>query len=100
MPNLIQPPAGLSNAEESEWWYAHREAVNREIELAFDEGRMRPASRVPPSQRASATTILLGPAALKKATALAEKRGVTIEAYLAEVVQAELDRDATPAEAA
>jgi predicted DNA binding CopG/RHH family protein len=91
MDKLIQPPKGLTEAEEADWWYDHREIVEREFEQAFAEGQVRRVPVVPPSQRSVSTTIQLDPKDLKKVRAIAAKRGLDYEAFLQTLVHQALE---------
>lgn len=41
MKSKLEPPVFTSDAEESEWWQAHREDVNQKILDSFAKGKVR-----------------------------------------------------------
>ena len=92
MDKLIQPPKGLTEAEEADWWYDNRETVEHEFEQAFTEGRIRRGPVVPPSDRLITTTIQLDPGDLEKARAMAARRGLDYETYLQTIVHQALEK--------
>jgi hypothetical protein len=94
MATKLEVPTFASDAEESEWWYAHRNEVNAEIEQAFAEGRVRRGVPVPPSNRNTpTTTIRLDPADIAKARVVAEKRGLRYQTYLKMLIHEALERE-------
>jgi predicted DNA binding CopG/RHH family protein len=91
MDKLIQPPVGLTESEEADWWYANRDTVSEEFVQAFDEDRVHSGKLIPPSQRAASVQLDLEDA--KKASVLAAKRGIDYQTYIKKLVHEAVERD-------
>jgi predicted DNA binding CopG/RHH family protein len=92
MATKLAVPKFATDAEESEWWYAHREVVNEEIIEAFEQGRMKPSKLV---QRGNTptTTIRLDPADITKARAVAGRKGMPYQTYLKMLIHEALEKE-------
>jgi hypothetical protein len=99
---LISPPAGLTDAEESEWWYERREIVEAEFSQAFAEGRVKRRTpedfeRQIEARRSAApagqSSIELEAADAKKAQDLAARKGVSYQTYVRMLVHQALERE-------
>ena len=92
MESKLNPPTFATDAEESEWWYAHREQVEKEVVQAFDEGRVRRGVS-PPGGITPTTTIRLDPTDIARARAAAEKRGLRYQTYLKMLIHEALEKE-------
>jgi predicted DNA binding CopG/RHH family protein len=88
----LEVPKFTTDAEESEWWYAHRDTVNEQINDALLEGHYRPGVT---DRRGNTptTTIRLDPADITKARAAAEKRGLKYQTYLKMLIHEALEKE-------
>jgi predicted DNA binding CopG/RHH family protein len=92
MATKLEVPKFATDAEESEWWYAHRENVNEEIVRAFEDGRMRP-SKLGQRGNTPTTTIRLDPSDITKARTVAAKRGLRYQTYLKMLIHEALEKE-------
>jgi predicted DNA binding CopG/RHH family protein len=92
MATKLVPPTFATDAEESEWWYAHRDQVNEEIVEAFSEGLMK-RSRFAQPGNTPTTSIRLDPADIAKARIAAEKRGLRYQTYLKMLIHEALEKE-------
>ena len=87
-------PAFANETEEANWWYDNREEHAAEFSKAFAEGRVRRggiAQRLEAAEKAR--TIQLDLQDALSATRLVEKKGMAVEAYLADLVHTAIRRE-------
>jgi class 3 adenylate cyclase len=91
---IKQLPAFANETEEANWWYDNRELHEQEFIKAMAEGRVKRggmARRLADAEKAKTVTIEIGDAL--KATALAEEKGVEVNAYLANLLHVSLQKE-------
>jgi predicted DNA binding CopG/RHH family protein len=88
----LEVPKFTTDAEESEWWYAHRDTVNEQVSEALLEGRYR---RGVTDRRGNTptTTIRLDPADITKARAVAGRKGMPYQTYLKMLIHEALEKE-------
>lgn len=86
MAEKLKIPSFASEAEEAQWWYAHRDKVTEAFERAAASGELKSGSAARLArERASGTTpttIRLDPEDVSRAHTLASKHGVRYQTYL------------------
>jgi len=92
MSQKLDIPVFATETEEADWWYDHRDLVEKEFHTAVAEGRVKRGLPIPPSQRMVETTIALNASDSRKAHAIAAKRGLKYETYLEMLLHQELEQ--------
>jgi predicted DNA binding CopG/RHH family protein len=75
-------PKFASESEEAQWWFNHREDLDKDFAQAFAEGRLQRRTEPRTSTAVPTTTIRLDPADIDLARAQAEKKGLKYQTYL------------------
>ncbi len=91
----VNLPEFASEAEEAQWWFDNREELGEEFAQAIREGVATQgtlARRVAVSKLDGAN-LRLDPSDLEKAETLAERKGVEVQTYLAELIHKALQQE-------
>jgi predicted DNA binding CopG/RHH family protein len=88
----LEVPKFATDAEESAWWYAHRDIVNEQIGEALEQGRF---TRGVTDRRGNTptTSIRLDPVDISRARIAAEKRGLKYQTYLKMLIHEALEKE-------
>jgi predicted DNA binding CopG/RHH family protein len=88
----LEVPTFATDAEESAWWYAHRDIVNAQIGEALEQGRY---TRGVTDRRGNTptTSIRLDPVDISRARIAAQKRGLKYQTYLKMLIHEALEKE-------
>jgi predicted DNA binding CopG/RHH family protein len=88
----LEVPKFATDAEESAWWYDHRETVNEQVVEALQQGRF---TRGVTDRRGNTptTSIRLDPVDISRARIAAEKRGLKYQTYLKMLIHEALEKE-------